>query len=329
MKNKFIVIIIQLIVVFTIITIITLFLRYNNAIKLEKRVAKYSVRNTKKYDISFFDKVKRKYIKFIIKQRPKIKKLFPSVIKRYNKYIFNEKVKAEDYIIYKFSISLIFLVLAITIKALNGKIVSLFQLLVSFFIGFYIFDLYLVIKKRLNNKKIEDDILRALIVMNNAFKSGKSIIQAVSLVPTKIDGIIGVEFKKIEEELKYGLSVEKVFNRFAKRIKIEEAEYLSSSLTILNKTGGNIIAVFDSIEKTLIDKKKLKEELKNATSVSNLVVKILLVVPIILVIIIYMFDNTYFTPFFNTTLGNILFGIIIIMFVIYAYLLDKIVKVKY
>ena len=38
--------------------------------------------------------------------------------------------------------------------------------------------------------------------------------------------------------------------------------YLSSSLTILNRTGGNIVAVFDSIEKTLFDKKKLKEELK-------------------------------------------------------------------
>ena len=51
-----------------------------------------------------------------------------------------------------------------------------------------------------------------------------------------------------------------VFDRFAKRMNLEEAEYLSSSLTILNKTGGNIIKVFASIEKMLFDKRKLKKE---------------------------------------------------------------------
>ena len=65
----------------------------------------------------------------------------------------------------------------------------------------------------------------------------------------------------MHQEMKYGLSVDVVFDRFAKRMNLEEAEYLSSSLTILNRTGGNIVAVFNSIEKTLFDKKKLNEEL--------------------------------------------------------------------
>ena len=133
----------------------------------------------------------------------------------------------------------------------------------------------------------------------------------------------------MSEEMKYGLSVDTVFDRFSKRVKIEEAEYLSSSLTILNRTGGNIIAVFDSIEKTLFDKMKLKEELKQSTTVSKLVVKILLFVPIIFILIIYLFDQTYFDPFFNSPLGLLMLGIIFIMFVIYASLLDRIVKVNY
>ena len=121
----------------------------------------------------------------------------------------------------------------------------------------------------------------------------------------------------------------KIFDRFAKRINIPEAEYLSSSLTILNKTGGNIIAVFDSIEKTLFDKKKLKEELKNSTTVSKLVVKLLLLVPIFFVLIIYMLNPGYFQPFFDSALGYLLLIIIIIMFILYAYLLQRIAKVDY
>ena len=102
-----------------------------------------------------------------------------------------------------------------------------------------------------------------------------------------------------------------MFSRFAKRVNIEEAEYLSSSLTILNRTGGNIVAVFDSIEKTLFDKKKLKEDLKNSTAVSKLVVRILLFVPIVFVGIIYLLNPTYFNPFFESTLGYILLFIML------------------
>ena len=182
---------------------------------------------------------------------------------------------------------------------------------------------------KVNRKRIENDMLRAIIIMNNAFKSGKSTIQAVEIVSKKLNTPIGVEFKRIYEEMKYGLAIDTVFDRFSKRVDIEEAEYLSSSLTILNRTGGNIVAVFDSIEKTLFDKKKLKEELKNSTTVSKLVVRILLVVPVLFVLIIYFLNPTYFSPFFASPLGYMLVGIILVMFIIYAYLLARIVKVDY
>ncbi len=42
-------------------------------------------------------------------------------------------------------------------------------------------------------------------------------------------------------ELSFGLSVDVVFGRFAKRVELEEVSYLTASLSILNKTGGNII----------------------------------------------------------------------------------------
>ena len=133
----------------------------------------------------------------------------------------------------------------------------------------------------------------------------------------------------MHQEMKYGLSVDVVFDRFAKRMNLEEAEYLSSSLTILNRTGGNIVAVFNSIEKTLFDKKKLKEELKNSTSVSNLLVKILLLVSVFIVLVIYILNPNYFDPFFESTLGYILVVIVLILFIVYAYLLQKVIKVEY
>ena len=329
MDKRVIIVIVQVILVFAFIAIITLFLRLNNAYKLEKRISKYSIRYNKRGDISLFDKVFNNYLLFVKSQRKKIGKLFPRLTRLYDKYSVGSKYRAEDYIVHKLFISWLFIMLTIISVNAQGKFVTLFQLFVSFIVGFYMLDIYLIISSKINRKKIENDMLRAIIIMNNAFRSGKSTIQAVEIASKKLPKPISIEFERIYEEMKYGLSIDTVFNRFAKRINIEEAEYLSSSLTILNKTGGNIVAVFDSIEKTLFDKKKLKEDLKNSTTVSKLVVKILLFVPIIFTLIIYLLNPSYFNPFFASSLGYFLLFIIVFMFIIYAYLLNKIVKVEY
>ena len=171
-------------------------------------------------------------------------------------------------------------------------------------------------------------MLRAVIVMNNAFKVGKSILQAVTIASETLPKPISIEFKKIAGDMSYGLSADVAFGRFAKRVDLEEANFIASSLTILNKTGGNIVNVFSSIEKTLFDKQKLESDLKNSTAASNLVVKFLMFVPVVFVVLIQMVSPDYFEPLFSSVLGYLIIGLIILMFSIYLYLLNKIIKVE-
>ena len=326
MDKSLIIIVVQIILVFALITIITLFIRVNNAFKLEKRIARYSIRyNYDNSNLSLVDKMWKRYLRFVKRNRKKINKLLPTLTKMYDKYSVGSKYKAEDFIIHKLFISCLFTILTIIAVSVQGKLVTFFQLLLSLVIGFYLLDIYLVIMNKINKKRIENDMLRAIIIMNNAFKSGHTTIQALEIASKKLPGAIGYEFKKMYEEMNYGLSVDTVFNHFSRRVNLEEAEYLSSSLTILNKTGGNIVAVFNSIEKTLFDKMKLKEELRNSTTVSKLVVRILLFVPIVFCLIIYFLNPDYFRPFISSPLGFILLAVILLMFIIYAYLLSKIV----
>ena len=330
MENSLIVIIIQIVIVFAIVLLVTFFIRLSDTIKMEKRISRYTINGDKsKYDMAYYDRIKDGYKRFVKKQRKKINKLVPSLVRRYDKYVTDGEVRAVDYVTHKIVLSLLFVILTVITTVIQGRFITSTQFLISLVLGFYILDIGLLVVSKFKKKKIENDMLRAIIIMNNAFKSGKSTIQAVEIASLKLSKPISSEFKRMHQEMKYGLSVDVVFDRFAKRVNIEEAEYLSSSLTILNRTGGNIVAVFNSIEKTLFDKKKLNEELKNSTTVSNLLVKILLVVPIIFVLLIYLLNPNYFDPFFESTTGYILLVIVFVLFIIYAYLLQKIVKVDY
>lgn len=307
--------------------LIILLLKIYKAIKSERRIARYSLKMNQTEEQSYFDKLWEKYHSFLSKFQNN--KILSKYSVKYEKYVqVGEDIQAIQFIIDKLVIAICFVLLIIISYAIQGKLISFIGFLFSFIVGYYIYDIYLIASNKRRTVKIKNDMLRAIIVMNNAFKVGKSTLQAVEIASRDLPMPIAHEFQKIYQDMSYGLSVDVAFGRFAKRVKLEEANYIASSLTILNKTGGNIINVFSSIERTLFDKKKLESDLKNSTAASNLVVKVLMVIPIIFVILIYMISPTYFEPLFSSTLGYMILLVIGLMFVCYIYLLNKIMKVK-
>lgn len=328
-----IILILKIFVVVIIFIVVVLTLRNIITNKKVKRIGYYSLEPLKDNSLSLSDKIIDKYLLFIEDMRKYVSKsvFLSKSSKKYEKYIkYNsrEKIKAIDFISNKIVISVVFVVLTMFSQVFTLKVLGIYDYVINFFIGYYLFDIYLYFYQKKQNKLISNELLRAIIIMNNAFKSGKSILQALKIAADELPEPICDEFNKMYLDMKFGLSVDTVFDRFAKRVDLEEAVYVSSSLKILNKTGGNIVEVFSSIERTLFDKKKLNEELKNISSSPSMIVKILLFVPIVFVLLIYILDPSYFSPLFESALGYIIIGMIILMFVLYALLLKRILKIE-
>jgi len=318
---------IRIFLVIIALIIIWMLFKVYRMIEIERRISRYSLELEQSNDKSYFDHLWDWYHKFVFRFRDN--KTLVKYSSKYDKYVsLEENIESIYFIVTKLVIALFFVILIVISYAIQGKIVNFFLFIFSFIIGYYIYDVYLILLKKRRRNKIKNEMLRAVIIMNNAFKAGKSTLQAVEIASRDLSKPISYEFQKIYQDMSYGLSVDVAFMRFAKRVNLEEANYIASSLTILNKTGGNIIMVFSSIEKTLFDKKKLESDLKNSTAASNLVVKVLMIIPLLFVLFIYIMSPTYFEPLFSSVLGYMVVFIIVFMFVIYIYLLNKIMKVE-
>ncbi|MDO5569614.1 MAG: type II secretion system F family protein [bacterium] len=333
MAEHFKLLFIQIIFIVILMIVIVALIRQKKAINFERRIGRYSINPINDVEISFFDVFSDKWNDLIKRARKYFikSKILVKASRRYNKYISYTKdkdIETIDFIIRKFFISLSFMLLTIFSSVLQTRVLTLVELIINICIGYFIYDIYLFYQERRNIKLIENEMLRAVIIMNNAFKAGKSTLQAVEIASDQLPEPINGEFKKIYQDMAYGLSVDTVFERFAKRVNIEEARYLSSSLTILNKTGGNIVEVFSFIEKTLFDKKKMREELKNMTVSSNMIVKVLMFIPFVFVFIICLFNPNYFDPLFSSAPGILVFFTILITFGLYVFFLQKIMKVR-
>ncbi len=323
--------IIEIVIVMILFIIITLSVKLVISKKKVKRVSFYAMEPIHDNSIPLTDRLIKVYFSLLSKCRKYIKRVdyFNRKARKYDKYIkykHRDNITSIDFITNKLIIMVLFLILAI-ISSIFTTGINLFALVIDAIIGWYLLDIFLVIYYKRQTKLIENELLRSIIVMNNAFKSGKSTLQALKIASLELPEPISDEFKKMYLDMKYGLSVDTVFDRFAKRVNLEEATFLSSSLTILNKTGGNIVLVFSSIERTLFDKKKLNEELKNISAGPNMIIKVLFIIPIIFTLIIYILNPEYFNPLFESTLGYMIIGIIVVMFIIYVLLLKRITKI--
>lgn len=322
----------QILILLCLLPIIIYIFIYNRSAKIEKRLTKYSVEPIKKDIVSLFDHVLIIYKKMIFNLKPIISKsvFISKHSKKFDKYVGivdNFHKDGLEFVCSKMLAGVLVLILAIFIKTLQFKVLALEEVFIPIILGYLSLNIYYIFKYKQYRSHLENDLLQAIIVMNNSFKSGRSITQAIELVTKELEGPIADEFKLMHMQLQFGLSLDVAFSRFSERIKIEEVNYLTASLTILNKTGGNIIKVFSSIEKTLFNKKKLKLELKSLTGSSRIIMYLLSGLPIFLVVVIAMINPDYFVSLYTTPLGLVILFISLIIYISYIIVVRKIMKV--
>lgn len=308
-------------------------LRFFRTVGFDKRFGPYSVEVLDDTSESLFDiltdsykAIRNKLSNALVKS-----KVLSDYSNKYEKYSTKSRITSIDkmnYISTKIFIGLLCVLLLIFSCLFRTIKIDIWFLVMVFLLGFFLLDIYLIINDKIRKNRIEKDMSKAIIIMNNAFKSGYSIMQAIYLVYTELDGPISFEFKKMYMDITFGLNMEVVFKRFADRVDCVEARYMAASLAVLNKTGGNITQVFNSVERSSFTRKKLKDELESVSASARATFKILVCIPIFLVGMLLLLNPSYFTPLFKEPLGILCLILSLVIYIVYIIVIRKIVYVE-
>lgn len=256
--------------------------------------------------------------------------IFNSIASTYDKYINKNSRFQEGMDIFSVKIlSGIILCLFYTISIiLNDMSYNSLIFLLIFIVGLFLPDIYLKIKYDHHKEIIDDEILRAIIIMNNAYKSNKNTETALNEVINRMEGPIELEFRKVVYDIKLGLTISESFMRMYKRTNIKIIKKIAIYLALTNKSGANIITIFDELEQELINDQKLKTELINIRKENILYYIIFMIIPIIVILLILTINNNYLA-LFTTKYSPILIIIEITLYTLYLYIIAKMIRRKY
>lgn len=333
MINDEVMVILQVVLVIFILACLLSLIRYLNILKYEKRLRRYVVDDVKKQKMGLFGVIEYRYKMFehAVSKMLSKSKLLTKYSRRYLVYINRNnrnQVTPMDFVTRKILISIGFVLTIIISNILRGVMFSLLQILCGLIIGFYLLDIFHLLVRKKDIKVVEDDLYKAISIMSNSFRAGKSIMQAIAIVASETDGPLREEFSYMLTDLNYGLDDEQVLERFSERVKIPEVKYMTTSLIVLNKTGGDIVEIFKTVEDSILSRRKLNHELKMLTASSNLIFKILVSMPVFTSLFIYTLNPSYFSVLITTSIGNIILAIIVLLYIIYIFIIKRIMKVE-
>ena len=81
------------------------------------------------------------------------------------------------------------------------------------------------------------------------------------------------------------------------------------------------------IERTFYERLKIKNELHSLTAASRFLFYLLLAMPVVFVLVIIILNPAYFKPLIENKMGNLIIGVIIVLYTIYVFIVKRIMKV--
>ena len=292
---------------------------YISSIRLANRIKNTTIKSSKNESNSFIDDIVNWYKK-------EKKRVVSKLLKKNIDDREREKVlcTAIDSITCSISLILVYLFLS-----LFYLIIPSFSIIfLVFLIGLLIPNIFKLLKQEYNKKQIEKNLLKVITLINNGLASGKTIRESIESTKDKLDGPIKKEIEEVIYDLEHGLSLEVAFTRMQRRTEVEDIIYLTTTLSMLSKTGGNIVLMFDYLEKLFTTRTKLDQELKATVASSRLVFIIMSIIPVVVFIGMMMIYPNYLVMFATSALAKLLGMLIVSLYIFYIMIIRRIMKIE-
>ena len=161
------------------------------------------------------------------------------------------------------------------------------------FIGSLIPVIYIRTAASRRLKAFEGQLSQTIDLWVNALRSGYSVLQSMEAIATELPPPVSVEFERVVQEVRLGLSVPQALGNMLRRMPSEDLDLVVTAVNIQREVGGNLAEVLDSISFTIRERIRIKGEIRVLTAQGRLSGWIISLLPIGLAVILMIINPTY------------------------------------
>lgn len=182
--------------------------------------------------------------------------------------------------------------------------------------------------RRRRHKKFEEQLADGLVMISNGLRAGLSLPQALEMVVQEGTPPLSQEFEMVLRQQRLGASLKDALGHLADRMPGTDTRLMVNATLLLVESGGNLPERFETLAKTMQDRKRLQLKIKTMTAEGETQAWILAALPIVIGLILNAMNKEVFSLMYTTPLGWMILILIGIMEVAGLFLMLKVVRVK-
>lgn len=182
--------------------------------------------------------------------------------------------------------------------------------------------------KKSRGKRVNKQLMDALILLSNSLRSGMDIVQGFELVSRDMLPPISDEFGLILKNYQLGTPFEKALDGLSDRVESRMLSYIIKAIIIQRQVGGNLTVIFARLVENIREESKLEEKLQAMTAQQKIQSIVVSIMPFVMMFVMFIFNPTQMISFYTSPVGMFVFLFCIIWIGIGMKVLKKMGEVR-
>ncbi|MCM2267884.1 MAG: type II secretion system F family protein [Elusimicrobiales bacterium] len=157
--------------------------------------------------------------------------------------------------------------------------------------------------KASRGRKIDGQLMDALILLANCLRSGLDIVQGFEMVSKDLMPPISDEFALVIKNYQLGMNFEKALGVMEERVESKMLSYMIRAIVLQRQMGGNLTKVFERIVVDIREESKLEEKTKAMTAQQKIQSIVVGIMPWVMVGVMFLFQPETMIKFYGTPIG--------------------------
>lgn len=215
---------------------------------------------------------------------------------------------------------------ALLLGILLGNV--LVGLVVGGLLGYAVSGLWLNSRQAARRKAFEEELPDFLMLIASALRSGLSFQQGLDSSAADGKGEVSRQMRRALREVQMGSILEPALVRVADRMQSDDLRWTVLALGIQREVGGNLSNILETAAGTIKGRADLRREVNTLSAEGRLSGYVLAALPVGLFVYMLFANRTYVAFFWENTIGWILLGALVILFVLGFVWTRKLVKIE-
>ncbi|MGI9649138.1 MAG: type II secretion system F family protein, partial [Acidimicrobiia bacterium] len=205
---------------------------------------------------------------------------------------------------------------AVAVAAVSSILVGVFQnSLLSGVLSFVILVLVIAVGLRFvasrEKARFVDQMPSTLGLIATSLRSGQSFLQALESVASEAPEPTSREYQRAVAEVRLGRPIGGAIRAIADRMDSEDFGWVVMATDIQREVGGNLAEVLDIVADTMMQRNRLRREVKALSAEGRISAIVLGALPVFIFLFLFTSNRSYLEPLIERTAGWIMIGIAI------------------